>query len=193
MASLEKIQKRSKPAKLVCKKPSAQKAKANPDGFQLTSKTETGYDIKNNGFKFGPYASFRFAYADFGDYTEKGSPLYNLKVQGQDKISAITSLGVGGSYRYVMANGGALLPGVRMAYSHEFGDDHSSIKSEIASSHASRMTTSSAKKSRDWLSLSPSVTAALTNDWTLVAQYEHDFFRDDADENLFNLAANYKW
>ena len=170
-----------------------QKAKANPDGFQITSRTETGYDIKNDGFKFGPYAAFRFSYADFGNYTEKGSPLYNLKVNGQDSISAITTLGVGGSHRFAMSNGGALLPGMRMAYNHEFGDDHLSVKSELAGSGASRITTDSAKKSRDWLSLSPSLTAALANDWTVVAQYEHDFFRDDVNENIFNLAAHYKW
>jgi len=169
------------------------KATGSLDGFQFASKTETGYNIKNAGMSYGPFAAFRFAYSDFGSFTESGANAYNLKVGSQDNVSAIGSVGVGGTHRIALSNGGVLLPGLRMAYNHEFGDDRSNIKAQFANLSASSFTTKSDKKSRDWLGLSPSVAASLPNDWTLLAQYEHDFFRDDSNENLFNLSAHYKW
>jgi len=169
------------------------KANASPDGYQFAGKAETGYDFKHAAMTYGPYAGFRLAYADFGSFTEKDAGNFNLKVQGLNNLSAIGALGFGGSQRYVMSNGGILLPSVRMAYNHEFGDDKSRIKAEFANIAGSSFSTDSAEKSRDWISFSPAISASLPNDWTLLAQYEHDFFRDDVNESIFNLAANYKW
>jgi len=169
------------------------KAKASPDGFQFNGKLESGYDIKNAGWKYGPYSGFRLSYADFGKYTESGAGNFNLRVGTQNDLSAITTLGLGGTHRFDMSNGGTLLPGMRMAYNHEFGDDTSNIKAAFANLSASGFTTKNDKKSRDWLSLNPSLVATLPNDWSLSAQYEHDFFRNDVNENIFNLAAQYKW
>jgi len=169
------------------------KATASPDGYQIAAKAETGYDFRKAAWTFGPFAGFRLAYADFDGYTEDGASTFNLKVQGLDNLSAIGTLGFGGSTRYAMSNGGVLVPAMRVGYNHEFGDDQSSIKAEFASLTGSTFITSGAKKARDWMSLAPSVSAALPNDWTLRAQYEHDFFRDDTNENIFNFAANYKW
>ncbi len=169
------------------------KATASPDGFQFTSKAETGYDFKHENLKYGPYAGFRLAYADFGSFTEDGAGNFNLKVKGVDDLSAIASLGMGGSMPYAMSNGGVLLPALRVGYNHELGDDQSTIKAEFANLAGSSFTTKGAKKSRDWVNISPSLTASLANDWMFAAQYEHDFFRDNSSENIFNLAAHYKW
>lgn len=169
------------------------KAKGSPDGFQFSGKAETGYDFKQEAWTYGPFAGFRLAYADFGSFTEEDAGNYNLKVKGFNNLSAIASLGAGGTYRYAMSNGGVLLPGLRAGYNHEFGDDRSDIKAEFANLANASFSTKGSKKSRDWVNVTPSVTASLPNDWTLVAQYEHDFFRDDVDENIFNLAAHYKW
>ncbi|MFA6279756.1 MAG: autotransporter outer membrane beta-barrel domain-containing protein [Bdellovibrionales bacterium] len=169
------------------------KATASPDGFQFTGKAETGYDFKHENLKYGPYAGLRLAYADFGSFTEDGAGNFNLKVKGTSDLSAIASLGMGGSMPYAMSNGGVFLPALRVGYNHELGDDQSTIKAEFANLAGSSFTTKGAKKSRDWVNVNPSLTAALANDWTFAAQYEHDFFRDDSSENIFNLAAHYKW
>ena len=170
-----------------------QKAKGSPDGFQFNGKVETGYEMKQQAWTFGPFGGFRFAYADFGSFTEKDAGNFNLKVKGLNNLSAIASLGVDGSHRYVMSNGGVLMPAVRFGYNHEFGDDRSNIKAEFVNLAGSGFSTKSDKRSRDWVNLTPSITASLPNDWTFVAQYEHDFFRDDVNENIFNLAAHYAW
>ncbi len=169
------------------------KATASPNGFQFTGKAETGYDFKHENLQYGPYAGVRLSYADFGSFTEDGAGNFNLKVKGVNDLSAITSLGLGGSVPYAMSNGGVLLPALRVGYNHEFGDDQSTIKAEFANLAGSSFTTKGAKKSRDWVNISPSLTASLANDWMFAAQYEHDFFRDDSSENIFNLAARYKW
>ncbi|MDD3182502.1 MAG: autotransporter outer membrane beta-barrel domain-containing protein [Alphaproteobacteria bacterium] len=169
------------------------KAKTTPDGYQFAGKVETGYDYKQAAWSYGPFAGFRLAYAHFGDFTEEDAGNFNLKVRGLDNLSAIANFGINGSHRYVMSNGGVLMPSLRIGYNHEFGDDRSNIKAEFVNLANSSFTTKSDKKSRDWINLSPSISASLPNDWTLVAQYEHDFFRDDVNENIFNLAAHYKW
>lgn len=170
-----------------------QRANGSPDGFQFSGKAETGYDIKQASLTYGPFAGFRLAYADFGSFTEKDAGNFNLKVRGFNNLSAIGSLGVNGTHRYVMSNGGVLLPAMRLGYNHEFGDDRSNIKAEFVNLANSGFTTKSNKRSRDWINITPSVTASLPNDWTFTAQYEHDFFRDDVNENIFNLVAQYKW
>lgn len=111
---------------------STRKAKASPDGIQFNGKAETGYDVKNSAWTYGPFAGFRLAYADFDGTTEKGAGSFNLKVRGLDTLSAIGGLGVGGSYRMAMQGGGVLLPAMRVGYNHEFGDDRSKIKAEFA-------------------------------------------------------------
>ncbi|HAX91396.1 MAG TPA: hypothetical protein DCY07_04210, partial [Rhodospirillaceae bacterium] len=169
------------------------KANADPDGFQFGAKAETGYDFKKDELKYGPYAGFRLAYADFGSFTESGAGNFNLKVKSTDDLSAISTLGFGGSMPFEMANGGVFLPALRVGYNHEFGDDQSNIKAEFANLAGSAFTTKGAKKSRDWINITPSLTAALANDWTFQLQYEHDFFRDNSNENIFNVAAVYKW
>ncbi|MGE4351341.1 MAG: autotransporter outer membrane beta-barrel domain-containing protein [Bdellovibrionales bacterium] len=169
------------------------RASADPDGFQFAAKAETGYSMKDADWTYGPYAGFRLAYADFDDLSEEDAGSYNLRVQGFNTLSAIGSLGIDGGRRFVMSNGGVLLPSLRLGYNHEFGDDTASIKAEYINLANSRFTTKTDKKSRDWINLSPSLTASLPNDWTLVAQYEHDFFRDDVNENIFNITAHYAW
>jgi len=168
-------------------------AKATSDGLQFTGKAETGYDIADGALKYGPYAGMRLSYADFDGYTESGAGNFDLSVGGEDSLSAVGSLGLGGSWVATMGDTGVLLPALRIGYNHEFGDDRATVKASFVNLAGSSFTTKGAKKARDWVNVTPSITAALTNDWAFSAQYEHDFFRDDSAENVFNLGARYVW
>jgi len=92
-----------------------------------------------------------------------------------------------------MSNGGIIQPALRGAYNHEFGDAQSNITSNFAVAQNLPFVTEGAKRERNWLSLNPYVTAALPNNWMFQAEYEHDFLRSNVSENIFNLAASYKW
>jgi uncharacterized protein YhjY with autotransporter beta-barrel domain len=169
------------------------KAKASPDGYQLGGNVETGYDFRVlERTKVTPYTGFRLAYGDFGSFDETGAGNFNLKTDDMDNLSAIGSLGVGVSHAFIMNNVGTIQPGMRVAYRHEFGDDRTSVKSSFVNLANSSFTTKGAKKSRDWIALAPSVSAYLDNDWSFSLQYEHDFMRDDTNENIFNMSAHYQ-
>lgn len=168
-------------------------AKTSPDGVQVTAKAETGYDMKSDGWTYGPFAGLRLGYADFGTFDETGPSSLALKVKGVDNFSAITALGGGLRKNFMMDNGGSVLLSGRLGYNHEFGDAQTKVTSASVTTPAASVTTSGAKRSRDWVNFTKSVAVALPNNWTFEAAYEHDFFRDDADEHIFNLGANYKW
>lgn len=168
-------------------------ASATASGFQFSNKTEIGYDFAQGATTLTPYASWRMSYADFGDLSEKGAGNFNLNVDGTDQLSLIGGIGANVTHKLKLSDGGILEPAIRLGYNHEFGDATNAIRAEFVNMANSSFEVKSRKRSRDWITLSPSITAQLANDWSLGAQYEHDFFRDDVNENVFNLFANYKW
>jgi|GEM_PF-1299324 len=168
-------------------------AMAQPDAMHVSGEAEAGYDFRQDAWKFGPYAGLRLSYAAFGQYTEENAGNFNLHVHNRDDFSAIGSLGGGVSRRFVMPNSGIILPMMRVAYNHEFGDGQSNIKSEFEAAPTMTFKTEGAIRERNWMSVNPSVTAAFPNNWMFQANYEHDFFRYNVNDHIFNLAARYKW
>lgn len=168
-------------------------AKAEPDAWHYVAEAETGYDFKQNAWKYGPYAGFRLSYADFASYAEDGGGTFNLNVHDRDDFSAIGSLGFGGSRQFQMSNGGLLVPAMRVAFNHEFGDGQANVKSNFLVDPSSTFTTEGAMRERSWLSVNPTVTAAFPNNWLFQAYYAHDFLRYNVETHIFNLAARYKW
>ncbi len=168
-------------------------ASGDPSAFFLSGDVETGYDLREGPWKFGPYASMKFAYVDIGSFDEEGAGDRNLKVTPSSDVSVIGSVGIGGSHRAAIGNSGAIIPAFRIALNHEFGDAQARAKSQLLTVSSAQVTTEGVKRSRTWLSLNPSVTAELSSRWALHAQYVRDVFRDGDNENTVNFGASYKW
>jgi len=168
-------------------------ASAEPDAIHFSGEVETGYNFKQDNWKYGPYAGMRLSYASFDKYTESGGGSFDLNVRNRDDVSAIGSLGFGGSRRFYLPTGGVVLPAMRVAFNHEFGDGQSNVKSAFVTAPTRTFKTEGAVRERNWISVSPSVAAALPNNWLFQANYEHDFFRYNVNDHIFNLAARYKW
>jgi uncharacterized protein YhjY with autotransporter beta-barrel domain len=168
-------------------------ASASPDAFHFGGEVETGYNITQDAWKYGPFAGFKLAYATFSPYTENNAGNFNLRVHASDDTSAIGKLGIGGSRRIAMPGTGVLIPAFRVAYNHEFGDGQYNVKSDFVDAPTMPFVTEGARRERNWMSMNPSVMAALDNNWSLLAAYERDVFRYNVNDNTFNLAAKYMW
>jgi outer membrane autotransporter protein len=168
-------------------------ADADPDAWHYVAEAETGYDFKRERWKFGPFAGFRLSYADFNEYQESGAGSFNLNVHNRDDFSAIGSLGVGASHQFQMDNGGVLVPSMRIAYQHEFGEGQVDVKANFLDAPNLPFKVAGARRERDWLNVNPTVSAAFPNNWLFQAYYSHDFLRYNVETHIFNLAARYKW
>ncbi|NBO19611.1 MAG: autotransporter domain-containing protein [Proteobacteria bacterium] len=168
-------------------------AKADPDASHFVAEAETGYDFKRERWKFGPFAGFRLSYADYNGYQESGAESFNLNVRDRDDFSAISSLGAGVSHQFRMDNGGVIVPSMRVAYQHEFGDGQVNVKANFLDAPNLPFKVEGALRERDWLNVNPTVSAAFPNNWLFQAFYSHDFLRYNVETHVFNLAARYKW
>lgn len=170
-----------------------QLAKGSPDGMSVSGRAETGYEFDENGWKYGPFAGMSLLYSDFGSWSETGAGPLSLKVDDLSSFSTVANIGAGATKRFSMGSSGSIAPQLRMAYNRRIGPDHASVNAAFAENGAYVFRTQGEEYGRDWISLAPSITASLPHSWMLQASYEHDFFRYDQSEHLFNVAARYNF
>ncbi len=170
-----------------------QLAKGSPDGMSVSARAETGYNFHDNGWKYGPYAGMSLLYADFGKWSETGAGPLSLSVDDLSSFEAILNVGAGVTKRFAMGNAGSIAPAFRMAYNRRIGPNHTSVDAAFAENGAYSFKTSGETYGQDWISIAPSVTASLPRSWMLQASYQHDIFRYDQNEHLFNVAARYSF
>lgn len=168
-------------------------ATVSPTAVQIGTNLETGYDFGNQATRYGPLAGFHISAANFDGYTESGGQTFDLSIRDRYDLSAIGSLGGQFLHQFVLTEGGTITPLVQATLDHEFGFGYPEVQASFVNIPNSNFTIDGQERSKNWLSFGPSIMATLAGHWQLEADYRHDFFRSDIDQQIFNFGAEYRW
>jgi outer membrane autotransporter protein len=150
-------------------------ASGDTKGGELNILVATGYDWKKGGLSIGPTASFQYTLVGFGDFTEGGS-LAPLAYPGQNAESFRTALGMKASYDWKIGPI-HLIPELRLAWQHEFGDTEYSLVSSFASGAGNSFTVTGPEIGRDSMLLGAGFAIHWNDRISTYAYYDGELFR----------------
>ena len=107
------------------------------DGAEFDGMIAAGYDWKRGCWIFGPYADFEYSYVEFNSFSEddraSSSSLIPLHFPDQNETAYRSNLGLRVAHEQVMKPGEGLtvVPELRVAWRHEFGDNSYAIQSNF--------------------------------------------------------------
>ena len=163
-------------------------ASGSTDGGDLNVLVAGGYDWKKGGLTIGPTASFQYTYLGFGAFTESGS-LAALTFPDQHADSLRTALGMKGSYDWKIGPV-HLVPEIRAAWQHEFGDTDYSLIASFANGAGNSFTVNGPQIGRDSLLLSAGFAVQWNDRISTYAYYDGELFRTNYLSN--NVSAGFR-
>jgi YVTN family beta-propeller protein/autotransporter-associated beta strand protein len=163
-------------------------ASGSTEGGDLNVLVAGGYDWKKGGLTIGPTASFQYTYVGFGAFTESGS-LAPLAFPDQHADSLRTALGMKGSYDWKIGPV-HLVPEIRAAWQHEFGNTDYSLIASFANGAGSSFTVNGPEIGRDSLLLSAGFSVQWSDRISTYAYYDGELFRTNYLSN--NVSAGFR-
>ena len=157
-------------------------------GGDLNVLVAAGYDWKKGGLSIGPTASFQYTLVGFGDFTETGS-LAPLAFPDQHAESFRTAFGMKASYDWKIGPI-HLIPEVRLAWQHEFGDTDYSLVSSFANRAGNTFTVNGAEIGRDSMLLGAGFAIHWNDRISTYAYYDGELFRTNYLSN--NVSAGFR-
>ena len=157
-------------------------------GGDLNVLVAAGYDWKKGGLSIGPTASFQYTLVGFGDFTESGS-LAPLAFPDQHAESFRTAFGMKASYNWKIGPI-HLIPEVRLAWQHEFGDTDYSLVSSFASGAGNSFTVNGPEIGRDSMLLGAGFAIHWNDRISTYAYYDGELFRTNYLSN--NVSAGFR-
>lgn len=154
-------------------------AVSKPQGGNLTTLLNAGYDWQVGGFTFGPIASAQYTYASVGGFTETGADSLNLRVNQYGTNSLMTSLGGRVTYTWIVAPRIAIIPEARLLWQHEFLQNPSAINASLDGGAGSDFDWTTAAPARDSVYAGVGVTVQLGDRWNANVYYNADFGAND--------------
>jgi outer membrane autotransporter protein len=164
-------------------------AEGNPDGWELDSLINGGYDIHKGNWTITPMASLAYTRVTMNSFTETGSmsPL-TFPTQNQDSLR--TDLGVEISYSAVMNNGMVITPQARLSWQHEFLDSTQSINSSFVSTPGSAFTVNGPEINRDRAMISAGFNVLITPNVSAYANYDSQLGNSNYNYNSVTVGVN---
>jgi outer membrane autotransporter protein len=147
-----------------------------------------GYDWKKGGFSIGPTASFQYTLVGFGDFTESGS-LAPLSYPAQHADSFRTAFGMKSSYDWKIGPI-HLVPELRLAWQHEFGDTDYALVSSFASGAGNSFTVNGPEIGRDSMLVGAGFAIHWNDRLSTYAYYDGELFRTNYLSN--NVSAGFR-
>jgi outer membrane autotransporter protein len=93
-------------------------ATASPNGYEISTFGDAGYDIHWGNLTFGPVVSMQWTTAHINGFTEQGS-LVPLHIHEDSEDSLTSDLGARATYNWQVGKS-VVVPLVRFAWQHEF-------------------------------------------------------------------------
>jgi len=156
-------------------------ATGSPDGWELNTLINGGYDFHAGDWSFGPIASVSYTQINLNSFTETGS-LAALKYPDQTQESLRTN--VGAKIVYTTTLGGMkVTPQVRVSWQHEFMDSTQSIGSQFATGSSSEFTVTGPQVGRDSALVSAGVSVQVTPTVSVYTYYDGQLGRSNYSSN----------
>lgn len=168
-------------------------ARSQPNGGQLNTSINLGYDWQVGNFTFGPIAGAQYTYAGIGGFTESGAESLNLKL-GQQNINSLRStLGGRVAYSWEVSDQILVIPEVRMLWQHEFLNNPRSINSALDGGAGPSFGYETSAPARDSVFAGAGISAQFGKNWNAFVYYNIDFGRQDYLGNLISGGLGLKW
>ena len=135
-------------------------AEGSPEGWELDTMINTGYDFRQGNWTFSPTASIAYTRVNLDSFTETGS-LTPLSYPSQHQDSLRTELGARIAYTAVLG-GMTITPQVRIAWQHEFLDSTQSMDSRFIGGSGPTFTVDGPHMDRDRAVMSAGISAQIT-------------------------------
>jgi T5SS/PEP-CTERM-associated repeat protein len=94
-------------------------ANGTPTGGEFDSAVQVGYNIREDGFTFGPQASLQYTYLGVDSFNESGADSLDLNVNSFNSSSMMFTLGGQGAYRIEVDEDFAVIPMADASWQHE--------------------------------------------------------------------------
>lgn len=168
-------------------------ATSKPDGGQLTTYLDAGYDWHLGGFTLGPLVSGQYTYAGIAGFTESGADSLDLRVAQQNINSLQTNLGGRLAYTWTFANGIALIPEGRIFWQHEFLNNSRNIASTLDGGNGPSFDYETADPARDSVLASAGLTAQIGPRWNTNFYYTANFGSQTSIAHMISAALEWKF
>ena len=157
-------------------------------GGDLNVLVAGGYDWKKGALTIGPTASFQYTLIGFDGFSETGS-LAPLAYPSQNAESFRTAFGARASYDWKIGPA-HIIPELRLAWQHEFGDTDYSLVSSFASGAGDSFTVSGPEIGRDSMLIGAGFAIHWNDRISTYAYYDGELFRTNYLSN--NISAGFR-
>ena len=168
-------------------------ARSNPNGGQLTTYLDAGYDWNAKGFTFGPLASLQYTYAGVAPFTESGADSLDLRVQQQNANSLRTNLGGRIAYTWNLTDKIAIIPEVRAFWQHEFLQNSTDIGASLDGGNGPGFDYATTVPDRDSIFAAAGVSAVFNKNFSGYIYYNSNFARSDYMSQMISTGFNWKF
>lgn len=144
-------------------------ASGNRDGRQMFGSLTAAYEFRNRTWLVSPYGRFELSRSWLDGFSENGGGIYGLTYGDQTVDTAAGVIGLRLSYTVLM-DWGALTPGVRAEYTHDFASS-SRLRLGYADIGTLPYELEAEELGNDYSSLELSLDAALLNNWAVGVEY----------------------
>jgi outer membrane autotransporter protein len=168
-------------------------ATAKPDGGQLSSYLNFGYDWKAGNFTFGPILGGQYTYAGIAPLTESGAGSLNLRVAQQNANSLRTSVGGRIAYTWHLTDQIALIPEVRMFWQHEFLEDSRNIGASLDGGNGPGVAYQTSAPDRDAVFAGAGASTQFGPNWNAYMYYNANFVRQDYLSHMVSTGLEWKF
>lgn len=158
-------------------------AEGNPDGWELNTMLNTGYNFRSGNWVFTPNASVSYTRISLDGFSETGS-LAPLAYPDQHQESLRSEIGAKIAYNAILNNGVVLTPQIRIAWQHEFMDSTQTMDSRFISG-GSMFTVAGPHMDRDRATISAGISAQLTPTVCLYGYYDGQINSSEYSANQF--------
>jgi outer membrane autotransporter protein len=154
-------------------------ARSTPNGGQLNAAVNLGYDWEIGKFTLGPIAGVQYTYAGVAPFTEDGAESLDLRVNQQNVNSIRSTLGARIAYTWNVTEKIAIIPEIRMLWTHEFLNNPRNISSALDGGAGPTFGFETSAPARDSCFAGAGLSVQLGRNWNAFAYYNIDFGRQD--------------
>ena len=162
--------------------------RARPDGNQIATVLQGGYNIDIGRFTFTPIASLQYNYLWIDDYSESG-PVVAQSFRDLESDSLVTGVGT----RLAYTHPGRLVslrPEIYAEYRREFLDNDRTITSRLRGSNTTLKFSTPGRKD-DYLAIGGALHMAITDSTSAYVQYESQI--GDSDYSSHTVSGGFRW
>jgi len=166
-------------------------ALSKPDGWELDSLLELGYNMRFGKWSIGPFTNLQYTYLGIPPFVEGGADALDLSVAEQNANSLRYTLGGQVSYTWDINSKISVVPGVSIAWQHEFLDGARTIDATLDGGDGPAVAGYTPGVGKDNVFATASVSINIGRNFSTTLSYTADFGAQDFVSNAISAGLNF--